>query len=146
MPLPFLCQYLPYSPQFLTRKLINRIYLTFSLNLLTFYPWVTLLCMASFHYRKVSDQMHWTYVSMNVKLSNSECSFMWRVFTLISHLCLFLYVFLTIFLSVCMYCLSPYSFVSKSLYLSFCLRLSPCLIASVSVSALRERSFVLREI
>ena len=108
MPLPFLCQHLPYAPPFLTRKLINSIYLTFSLNLLTFYPRVTLFCMTSFHYGKVSDRMHWIYVSMNVQLCNSECSFKYRVFTLISHLFVFLSVFSTVSLLVCVSCLSPY--------------------------------------
>ena len=77
------------------RKMINCIYLTFSLNLLTFYLWATLLCMANFHYGKVSDRMLWIYiyVIMNVQLCDSECSFIWRVFTLIPHLCMFLSVF-----------------------------------------------------
>ena len=129
-------------PPFLMRKLINCIYLTFSLNLLTFYLWATLLCMANFHYGKVSDQMLWIYVIMNVQLCDSECSFIWRVFTLIPHLCMFLSVFwLSLCRSVCLVC--PHIWlsltVSKSLYLSFCLHLSPCLIKSVSVSAERER-------
>ena len=146
MPLPFLCQHLPYAPPFLTRKLINCIYLTFSLNLLTFYLWSTLLCMANFHDGKVSDRMLWIYVSMNVQLCDSECYFKWRVFTLIPHLCLFLSVFwLSLCRSVCLVC--PHIWlsltVSKSLYLPFlvaCTRLYtlPCRSVGPSVGHISE--------